>query len=150
MTPEPDRPSMPSRESAALSLALATEAQGAVGSLAPGRWYGTSLSAALAGVYFSQLLPDPLDLVGLALMYVLMLTVIVVQLSSSGVRHRMHPSMKRGAILCGVLGLVTFLGAMVLEDWAGMPWIWVPAGLLVAGGVHVLDHKARQKGIPTP
>ncbi len=139
---------MPSRESAARSLALAEEAQEAVGSLTSDRWYGVALSAALAGVYFSNLLPEPFDLVGLAAMYVGMLVVLTLQFRSSGVRHRLTPSLKRGMLVAGALGLAAYLAALALEHWAGMSWIWIPAGLLVGGGVHVLDRTARKKGIP--
>ncbi|GAA2713401.1 MULTISPECIES: hypothetical protein [Streptomyces] len=147
--PDPSAvPARPTRESAAEALALAERTRAAVGSIEPDRRYGVALSLGLAGVYFSHLLPEPLDLVGLAAMYVGMLTTLVLQVRSSGVRHRLHPAMKRSMAVAAAIGLLTYLAALALEHWTGTPWIWVPAGLLAGGGVHVLDRNARTKGIP--
>ncbi|MDT0450371.1 hypothetical protein [Streptomyces hesseae] len=141
------RPHMPSREGAAEALALAEQAQVAVVSVTPGPAYSVKLSLALAGVYLSHLLPEPWDFVGIALMYVLMLTVIVAQFRSSGVRHRVRPGMKRGMLLAAVFAFVVYLTALYLDDHQGMPWIWAPAGLLVGGGILVHDRQTRKKGI---
>ncbi|MFF4159534.1 hypothetical protein [Streptomyces sp. NPDC001678] len=141
------RPPMPSREGAVEALALAEQAQVAVTSITPGPAYSVKLSLALAGVYLSHLLPEPWDMVGLVLMYVVMVTVIAVQFRSSGVRHRVQPGMKRGMLGAAALAFVVYLAALYLGDHQGMPWIWAPAGLLVGGGILVIDRKTRKKGI---
>ncbi|MFF4225530.1 hypothetical protein ACX9I7_02575 [Streptomyces sp. L500] len=141
------RPPMPSREGAAEALALAEQAQVAVASLTPGRAFDVKLSLCVAGVYLSHLLPEPWDIVGLALMYVIMLTVLALQFRSSGVRHRVQPGMKRSMLGAAALAFGLYMVALYLDDHQGMPWIWAPAGLLAAGGILALDSKTRKKGI---
>ncbi|MEV4742033.1 hypothetical protein [Streptomyces sp. NPDC049555] len=142
------RSGRPSAESAAQALALAEQAQEAVCSIKPSRWYEWTMSSLVAAVFFVNLLPEPFDLVALGAVYAAIVTVLWLQFRASGVRRRATPALKRGAAACAVLAMLSYLGALLLEDWAGMSWIWAPAGLLVGGVVHVLDRTSRTKGIP--
>ncbi|MBT2383079.1 hypothetical protein [Streptomyces sp. ISL-11] len=129
---------------------MAQETRAAIGSITPGFWHSAVLSGLLAGVYLSNLLPDPLDLIATAVVYTALITFIIVQSRSSSVRHRVAPRMGWGMLVCAAVGLVSYCTAAYLEDHAGMPWIWAPAALLVGGSILVIDRRCRKKGIPAP
>ncbi|MFI9200270.1 hypothetical protein [Streptomyces sp. NPDC053048] len=139
---------MPTRESAAESLALVEEAQAAVGSITPGRWYQATMSAFVAAIFLTNLLPDPFDITAVGIVFVGMMTFVVVQVRRMGVMHRATPKTGRQLTVGAIMGISVYIAALVLERQAGMPWVWVPAALLVAGGILVLEKNSRKKGIP--
>ncbi|MFF4409398.1 hypothetical protein ACWD4B_00300 [Streptomyces sp. NPDC002536] len=145
-----DENSRLSRESAAESLALAEQAQAAVGSIKPSRRYELKLAACVAAVFLANLLPRPYDLVAIAVSFACLITFVIRQVQTSGVKHRYTPKVGRQMLGGAVLGLLGFVGADLLDRLAGMSWIWVLAALLVAGGTLVIDRFPRKKGIPAP
>ncbi|MFI9238406.1 hypothetical protein [Streptomyces sp. NPDC053079] len=139
---------MPTRESAAQSLALAEAAQAAVGAIAPGRWYHPTLSAFVAAIFLTNLLPDPLDITAVGVLFVGMMTFVFVQARTMGVLHRVTPEAGRQAAGGAVIGLAMYVAALVVDRQADMPWVWVPAALLTGGGILILGNNSRKKGIP--
>ncbi|MEU1375888.1 hypothetical protein ABZ442_19825 [Streptomyces triculaminicus] len=144
----PSDPSMPSRESAAQALALAEQAQAAVGAISPGRWYQPTLAAFLVGIFLTNLLPDPFDFTAVIVLFVGMMTFVVLQVRKMGVMHRATPKTGRQMAVGALLGITVYVTALVVEHQADMPWVWVPAALLVGGGILGLERHSRTKGIP--
>ncbi|MEU7135134.1 hypothetical protein [Streptomyces sp. NPDC046261] len=142
------RPSMPTRESAAQSLALAEEAQAAVGAITPGRWYQPTLCAFVIGIYLTNLLPDPFDITAVGVLFVGMMTFVFVQARKMGVMHRATPETGRQVAGGAAIGLTMYIAALVVDRQADMPWVWVPAALLTGGGILILGKNSRKKGIP--
>ncbi|GHG69658.1 hypothetical protein GCM10018779_43150 [Streptomyces griseocarneus] len=139
---------MPSRESAAQSLALAEEAKAAVGAISPGRWYQPTLAAFVIGIFLTNLLPDPFDITALGVLFVGMMTFVVVQVRKMGVMHRATPETGRQIAVGALIGGAVYVAALVVDSQADMPWVWVPAALLVGGGILGLERHSRTKGIP--